>query len=125
MPRMQVVSGVAISLDGRTSHYIPLPPVLPPRPSEWQCPTSSSDGEEDGRSSLEQQNGGAESKPRVGEKPIVSSVERDLDARCSYPRGEARLGGRLACWDALPGRGVERVVTFVSAAVGWIVSSVK
>lgn len=32
---LTVVSGIAVSFDGRRSHYLPLPPVLPRRPIDW------------------------------------------------------------------------------------------
>lgn len=30
-----MLSGIAVSFDGKTSRYLPLPPLLPPRPAEW------------------------------------------------------------------------------------------
>lgn len=44
---MRVVSGIAVSFDGKLSHYLPLPPLLPRRLADWYhyqapipCPTA-------------------------------------------------------------------------------------
>ncbi|CAN0176176.1 unnamed protein product, partial [Ectocarpus sp. 13 AM-2016] len=37
---LRVVSGIAVSFDGQTSRYLPLPPLLPSRSAAWHQPSS-------------------------------------------------------------------------------------
>ncbi|CAM9666820.1 unnamed protein product [Scytosiphon promiscuus] len=86
---MRVVSGIAVSLDGKSSRYLSLPPLLPTRPTAWyQHPSPSAD------------------------------AGRPTTAGGSSVGGEAREGsdaaaGVSACWEALPGSVLESVALFV------------
>ena len=91
-PRMRVISGIAVSFDGKSSRYLPLPPLLPSRPAAWQ-PTSVVAGSEENLPV-----GSGASRSGLG-----GSDDRGIDA-----------GAVSADWKALPGEALETIALFVS-----------
>lgn len=89
---MRVISGIAVSFDGKTSRYLPLPPLLPSRPSAWQ-PSSAS--------------------PNASKKPPSIRGARSLSPGGGGGQGVGR-GGVWANWETLPGGAVETIALFVS-----------
>lgn len=88
-----MVSGIAVSFDGETSRYLPLPPLLPSRSAAWHQP--SSDCADHGRRT----NGGG------------SRVEPG-----SSGKGPG-VGRASARWEALPAGALESIALFVSFCV--------
>lgn len=109
--RMQVVSGIAVSLDGKSSWYIPLPPLLPPRPCEWHHLAHLPDEAPDGSSAAGRVNSGRGASPQNaggGDAPVGEGHGQ---------RGaEKETTRRPSSWGALPARAIERVSTLVSDA---------
>lgn len=136
-PSMRVVSGIAVSFDGKTSQYLALPPLLPRRPTEWhQVPPCAGDQASDdciatidggrgnlptGRSSavtsgLVSSTGGAGSAANEAAlKRPAKGRKGDDSPATALGVTSGRSGGRGAtCWEALPKRAVEAVALFVS-----------
>lgn len=88
--RMRVVSGIAVSFDGKDSRYLPLPPLLPTRPAAWHLPRSA--GADASRSAT------------VGGGSVGREARRGIDGSV----------GVSACWEALPGTVLESVALYVS-----------
>lgn len=85
---MRVISGIAVSFDGKTSRYLPLPPLLPSRPATWQpCPA------------------------RTVEKPHTNRGASSFGLGCGQGVG---AGGDPVDWEALPGVALETIALFVS-----------
>lgn len=84
---MRVVSGIAVSFDGETSRYLPLPPLLPSRPPGWYQPAVAC---ADSSSPANREGGGHGGRKKIG------------------------AGGGPDLWEALPGRVLESVALFVS-----------
>ncbi|CAM9111170.1 unnamed protein product [Pylaiella littoralis] len=90
----RVVSGIAVSFDGKTSRYLPLPPLLPSRLASWHQPAVACAGHS------------------------ASPANRTAGRSCGGGLGgrEEEIGaGRVpaSCWEALPGRALESVSLFV------------
>ena len=134
---MRVVSGIAVSFDGKTSQYLSLPPLLPRRPTEWhQVPLCAGVQETDGCIADIGGGGGnlptgrcsavaaglASSAGCTGSAASEVALNRTaMGQKRAHSRATAlgvtsgQSGGRVAnCWEALPRRAVEAVALFVS-----------
>lgn len=109
--RMQVVSGIAVSLDGKSSWYIPLPSLLPPRPCEWHQLAHPPDEAPDGSPAAGRANSGLGASPQNaggGDAPAGEGHGRS--------GAEKEPTRRPSSWGALPAEAIERVSILVSAA---------
>lgn len=136
-PSMLVVSGIAVSFDGKTSQYLSLPPLLPRRPTEWhQALLCAGDQASDGCIANSDGGGGNLPTGRCSEVAagLASSAsyagsaanEAELNRPAMRQKGGGSretavgvTGGRKGdmvstCWEALPRRAVEAVALFVS-----------
>lgn len=93
---MRVVSGIGVSFDGKTSRYLPLPPLLPNRPAAWQPRSASAC---------------AVVKPPPANRGARSSSHGGGGS--GGDRGVG-AGGVSAGWEALPGEALETIALFVS-----------
>lgn len=100
---MRVTSGVAVSFDGKSSEYLPLPPLLPRRPEAWyssHSPLLSTNGTDCG------------SRGNIGGDTVPTS--KGVAREACEMRDSGGGGGVSTCWEALPGRAVETMALFVS-----------
>lgn len=88
-----MVSGIAVSFDGQTSRYLPLPPLLPSRSAAWHQPPSDC-ADHDRRTN----GGGSRVEPGSSGKGV----------------GVGRASTR---WESLPGGVLESIALFVSFRV--------
>lgn len=88
---MRVVSGIAVSFDGKTSRYLPLPPLLPSRPAGWYQPSVVASADSNSPATR-----GGSNFSGLGDRQGIGA------------------GGVPDCWEALPERVLESVALFVS-----------
>ncbi|CAM9272718.1 unnamed protein product, partial [Laminaria digitata] len=135
---MRVVSGIAVSFDGKTSQYLALPPLLPRRPTEWHKDPPSAGSQETDGCTANIDGGGGNNNLATGHRSTVAASlassahckrsaanEAVLNRPAMGQKGDdsraSALGitddrsgsGVSTSWEALPRRLVEAVTLFV------------
>lgn len=114
------MSAIAVSFDGKTSHLLRLPMLLPPRPLEWgvlRTPCDSNyteDGNGNAGISGDEGVGGGGETFAAG---VAGLTPVTIDGGCGNnergpPDGENRTD-HVPPWESLPARAVEAVVVFI------------
>lgn len=118
---MQIISGIAISFDGETSHYLPLPPLLPSRLPEWHCLPAAANASHGKAGNAGDIGVDASDALTTAAAAAATTVCGGCDNQHGPVAGEGTPSSTLS-WESLPRRAVEDItvcVGFPWLCAGW------